>query len=376
MKLDNKTTHECFKYLLLFILEWFIKCVMMRYDQVRHDMPHFEVFVQTDDRSLVPASPLLADAVREDMTDSRNQIVEAFGEKTFPALSHESGISISEYFDSRKWTVPQSVVIEPGSDALVLRKILQNAKFRSISNEESFTGDHEQLMSPGGSPQRDLVVFHDWRDKYHREIQELVDGWGYKIDDDSLEAAAELKVTDLVVHELAHLAGALSVSQVVLEKIDGQYQLADRVTAGFTDAHDDIPALTVSDTADYYTGTALDESWAALNASRYVLAQKGYDNPKFLGVENRYYIGAPLRSADGQQFYCDLSGLHSGVAGMIVEKLDDTYPGILATMTSVADGHTSLPVAMNTVRSLIPADTFNLLKQPRHSAWLQLLVEN
>jgi hypothetical protein len=56
--------------------------------------------------------------------------------------------------------------------------------------------------------------------------------------------------------------------------VDGRYCLAGRVTGGFTHIHDDSPAQKIESESDYYSGPALDESWAAWNASRFVLEWK------------------------------------------------------------------------------------------------------
>lgn len=348
---------------------------MHLHNQVRQELPRFDVFVQSDDRALIPASPTLAEEVHGDIETSRANIVEAFGTDRLPAMSEHTATGVADYFGSRNWQLPQSVVINPTADALTLRSIMQKAKFPSKTDEEFFTGANGQLMSPGGSAQRDLVIFHDWRDKYRTEVRELVEGWGYDIDDDEVERVAELKIADFVVHELAHLAGGLSVSAVVLEKIDGKYHIADRATAGFTDVHDDIPAPAIDDAGDYYTGPALDESWAALQASRFILAQEGYDNLDNLEVEDRYSIGATIKCNEDQSMYYGVAGLHSSMAGMVIEMLDNKQPGIVTTMTAVAEGKVSLPTALSELRKVIPAATFDLLLQPKYSAWERLLEQ-
>ncbi len=342
-------------------------------DLIRQKLPKFEVYVQAEDRSLALASNILADDVRADLAQIRNHIIDAFGDQTIPDLCSDTARAVSSYFSAQNWTLPQSVMIDPSNDALLLRKIFKTAQFRSKSDEESFTGDNKEPISPGGSSAHDLVIFHDWRDKYRADVQEVVERWGYAIDEQSLARTVELKIADFTVHELSHLAGGLAVAAVAVEKADGKYCLADRVTGGFTDIHDDIPVPSFENKSGYYTGSALDESWAAWNASRFILTLNDYDCPPALEIADRYNIRATLKFNDGQELYHPVSGLHSGEAGMIIEKLDEIYPSTLSTMTEVADGKIDLRTGLDRLSVHIPADMMKLLSVPQFSAWQTLI---
>lgn len=109
--------------------------------------------------------------------------------------------------------MPQAVTINPSTDALALRSILQAAQFRSQGDEEFFSGSNGEPISPSGSSAHDIVIFHDYNEKYRADTQELVHSWDYPIDEQALARAVELKLADLTVHELAHVAG---VSQYLL----------------------------------------------------------------------------------------------------------------------------------------------------------------
>jgi hypothetical protein len=45
---------------------------------IRQELPQLEVFVQSDDRSLAPASDILADDVRYDLTRNRRSGIQLF----------------------------------------------------------------------------------------------------------------------------------------------------------------------------------------------------------------------------------------------------------------------------------------------------------
>ena len=142
--------------------------------------------------------------------------------------------------------------------------------------------------------------------------------------------------------------------------------------SGYTDIHDDIPAPALHDESDYYTGPALDESWAALNASNFVLAHQGFAGRAELPIGERYGVMATIKSDDGQEFDYSVSGLHSEDAGVIIEKLDEMYPGIIDTMSDVANNKTTLAVAMDTLRKILPPDILDLLNKPQYTAWQEL----
>lgn len=339
---------------------------------VRQELPAFDVYIQSEDRTLLPASDMLAQDVRADLGQTRDRIVAAFGSQSLPSLQTDTRDKVYDYFAKRAWSIPQSVVIDPDHDALELRDILLGAAFPSLGDQEFFTGANGQVLSPGGSVSLDAVIFHDLRAKYREDVSELISGWGYAIDDNALEHVAELKLADLVTHELSHLAGGLAVSAVVVGKTDGKYCMTDRVTAGFTDVRDDIPAPQFDEGTDYYSGPALDEAWAALNASRLVLALEGYDKPTDLDIEDRYNIGATLNSPDGAELYYTVSGLHSAEAGMILERLDEEYPGVITLMKDVADGRCQTPAAVDKLKSTFPTDVMRLLNVPQYSAWQDL----
>lgn len=344
----------------------------MNFENLRAELPPVGVYIQDEDRSLLPASQTLADDVRADLSQTRARMVEQFGQQSMPPMDAELQTDVAAYFSERRWSLPQSVVIDPVIDATTLRAVLHGAAFPSTSDEEFFTGLNGQTISPGGSPQRDIVIFHDWRSKYRQEIRELVTGWEYSITDESLESAAELKVADFVVHELSHLAGRLAVTAVVVEKIEGKYHLADRCMSGFTDIRDDIPAPELDDDSNYYTGPALDESWAALNASRFVLAHACAEDRNKLAIPDRYGVLASIKDEDGNSLDYSVAVLHSEDAGIIIEKLNELYPGVIVLMTDVANGVTDLTSVVDNLKTILPQDIIALLNKPQYSAWQDL----
>jgi len=248
---------------------------------------------------------------------------------------------------------------------------LQASKFRSTSDEAFFTGAGDAQISPGGAAQRDIVIFHDWKRKYARELQELVDSWEYRISIDEVAKVAELKCEEFAIHELAHLAGSLAVSSVAVEKVDGKYQLLDRGTAGFISIQQDIGEATLVDDSTYYAGPALDEGWAARNASEYTLASEGHRDRQKIPVADRYYVSGVIDTGNESMSY-GLAGMHSGEAGMIVDSLIEKQPDILTIMNATASGRHNTQTALRLIKSRIPARIFGLLMRPDYTAWQAL----
>jgi hypothetical protein len=346
---------------------------MLHENGIRNNLPLTEVWVQQPDRRLKPASPALTDAVLEDLATSRDRIIDAFGIK-IPPIEARTEQTIASYFQDNHWSLPAYVTIDPMTDANELRYILRSSRFRSKTDEEVFTGMNGQPISPGASPHHDIVLFHNWRDQYKSKINETVRSWGYSIDKDSLAEAAEIKMAEFVSHELLHLAGGLAISAVVVEDIEGTYCLADRSTAGFISIEEDVPEATLNYDSGRYDGAALDESWAALNASRIALELQGY-KAEDLEIADRYDIDANVITDTGEPDFCAVAGLHSEETGMIIEKLDQLYPGTIATMFDVANENLPLREALEKIRSAVPSKIMELLLRPHYSAWQALRAE-
>lgn len=177
---------------------------------------------------------------------------------------------------------------------------------------------------------------------------------------------------DLLVHELAHLAGGLAVSAVAVEALDGEYYLADRVMAGFTHIDDDILGPSINEDSGYYAGPVLEESWPALQSRRLLRAQDIYANSQEREIGQTYYIHAEIQGGPEPIIY-PVVGLHSDVAGVILEAIDAKYPGVISTMAEVVDGSTSLGSVRARLRDMLPPSTISLLNTPRYTAWQELL---
>jgi hypothetical protein len=343
---------------------------MLTPEIVRKDIPLLDVFVVGADQSLSPASQMLTEDITADLQVTRSRILDAFGVQDIPFLSQDLQFGIENYFSSRKWDLPKSVLIDPEDDAPALRQILQAAKFPSVHDQEFFTGMNGHTTSAGGCPQLDLVFFHDNHAQHRKTILDTVNGWGEKITEDSLYATTERHLSDLIVHELAHLAGGLAVTAITVEEVEGALQLTGKSTAGFIDIHDDVPLPTITAGDDYYTGPALDESWAAVNSSLFQLSILGCTREE-IPVDQRFGIVTEL-FVDGDQNYYPVSYLHSAQAGAAIEDLDQKYPGVMLAMTQAADKEISIPTAISTIKSLLPANVFKLLNTPTYAAWQKL----
>lgn len=158
----------------------------MSFELERHVLPKVNVYVQAADRSLQPASSMLQDDLRADLIATQARILDEFGAERLPGLEPETAETINAHFSSRNWSRPPSVVINPDKDAKGLRAILQQAQFPSSTDMEFFTGANGQAISPGGMAGHDIVIFHDWRDKYRKEINTRVTNWGFCKADDEL----------------------------------------------------------------------------------------------------------------------------------------------------------------------------------------------
>lgn len=142
----------------------------------RAELPHVEVLVQSSDRSLAPASTVLADDVIGDLATTRRLIINEFGENGLTSLPIDEVLEVGAYFSGKKWSLPEVVLIDPLTDALRLEELLRRSKFRSISDERFFTGSGGAVISPGGSAQRDLVILHNKYSEYRQEAKDLVTG--------------------------------------------------------------------------------------------------------------------------------------------------------------------------------------------------------
>jgi hypothetical protein len=350
---------------------------MLSSDIVRQEIPRFTVLTQEPGGILKPTSQMLADEVYGDLTCTQARVVEAFGAKDIPPLDTFIAESISQYFQERRWTIPKSVLINPERDGAELRSILQKSQFRSVADEEFFTGLNGKAMSSGASPQRDLVIFHDMPKRFAREVLETVRSWDYTIDNDELRKIVELCAAEYTIHELAHLAGGLAISAVVIEKneTDGAYCLTDRTSDGFTDVQDNIPSALLDEESGYYCGDALDEGWAAHHASSLVLKLQGYEDREKMEIENRYYIKGTVVDSQGDSSLEDVGALSSNEAGMILDKLDNQYPGIISIMTQVADRTMVQHEVLSIMRTMLPSNIMKLLLDPKYESW-QSLVKN
>lgn len=103
-----------------------------------------------------------------------------------------------------------------------------------------------------------------------------------------------------------------------------------------------------------------------------MLNLQGYDERSELPISTRYGVGATISKGMKSGYY-GVSGLHSGEAGMIIEKLDESYPGIIAEMTAVADGRVTLETALARLKTKIPEDLYELLQKPNYDAWQELV---
>ncbi len=335
----------------------------------RQTLPEMDVFVQGESLSLVSADDALADEVKASFAQTRDRILHEFGGNSLDVAS-ETLAQVHTFFHEREWSIPRPVVINPQKDAERLRNILSESHFRSPSDEEFFTGANDKPASPGCSVQYDLVIFHNWRDKYREEVRQQVASWGYSVADDELERIVELRVADFIIHELSHLAGHLAVSAVALIPTDKGYDLAENTTAGFTHIDDNVRAATLDTDSSYYSGPAMDEGWAAMQASRFILSIDGRSHLE-LPISERYLVPATIFKGEVVHSL-GVSGLHSGEAGVIMESMDKLYPGILAVMTKVANGEVGLKSALVQLRASLPDSMYSLLLEPTHEAWQRL----
>jgi hypothetical protein len=350
---------------------------MLSSEIVRQEIPRFTVLIQEPGGILKPTSQMLADEVYGDLMCTQARVVETFGAKDIPPLDTFLAESISQYFQERRWTIPKSVLINPERDSAELRSIFQKSQFRSVADEEVFTGLNGNVMSSGASPPRDLIIFHDMQKKFTREVLETVKSWSYTINEEELRKIVELRTAEYTLHELAHLAGGLAISAVVIEKneTNGAYYLTDRSSNGFTDVQDNIPSALLNEESGYYDGDALNEGWAAHHASSLVLKLQGYEDREKLEIENRYYIKGTVVDSQGDSSLEDVGALSSNEAGMILDKLDNQYPGIFGAMAQVADRTITLHEVLSTLRNILPSNIMQLLLDPKYESWQSLVKE-
>jgi hypothetical protein len=329
-----------------------------------------DVYVQ-EGGQLRQASADLAGAVTTDLTLTRERVLTSFGSRKPPGV--DVGF-VGDFFARRGWNIPASTVINPDTDAGALLRIFRSAKFPHPANEEFFAGANGSYISPGASPELDLVIFQDWRQKYRDRVTGLLARWGATATESAVDFAVAQHELDSTVHEFTHLAGGLACSAVVLERTGRRsYRFADRATAGFLRIEDAVPSPQLGD-AGYYSGPALDESFPAFVASEAVLAFQG-SGPRdsFPLSKTRYQTRTHFVTRKGQEVFRGVGGLHSGQTGVAMELIDAAHPGTLAAMHSVADGRLPLAGFHAGLRERVGEDTRQLLLAPDSRAWDALL---
>jgi hypothetical protein len=343
---------------------------MLQRDIFRAERTPVTVWVTSADRATVaPASQALANDVYADLIEKRAALLATFGTLVIPGVPPRYANVLSKSFSSLGVCVAPVIVIDPLKDTKKVAEIL-NSGFVSEQEVVFFAGNTKTPASPGTSTIHDVVVLHDWRRRYAREITEVVGSWGggYRISEEDLSTAVGKCMVDCAAHELAHSMPGAANSIIIERNHDTVpvYRISELRLAGYT--HETTQQNVVTELpplgreADYYVGPAISEGIAASHSAGVVqeLNREG---------TGRYAEYATVTYPDGSQAEVVVSHIHSDLAGRIYDKLIQKVPEVGKLAAKYNTCEISERDFIAGIQRVLPTQLAQAALAPTYSAW-------
>ena len=338
----------------------------------REEIPYdLDIYVVAHDGiHLEPAEDELTEDIRGSLRTQRNQLLTLFGTNEVPGLATDQAEKIAKHFEEFGTSISRFVVIDPVVDQPKVREILSNG-FLGDPYINFFAGTQEEV-SPGLSQLHDLVIFHDWRERYRKIDLESIAQNGRAPRDVDLDELLRLHILDLVTHEAAHTAIGNAVRGVVIEKVNGRYALSYKSTFDFEplkSMYDHPAVIEQMKEGDYYNGELLCEGMAARHSVEMICERFDPDSYDYVTGTLLY---ADVRLPNGTIGWLSCGQIQSADAYIGLQGMFDAIPGFREIARQAELGVVTAKEFNLFQKEHIPPEVRALMYTPSNSAWQEI----
>jgi hypothetical protein len=343
-----------------------------------------------DGTSITPASPGLTADLNADLDNKRQRMLSQFGVDRPDFLPPEHDRAIAQHFGEKGHTIAPICMVDPKTDAQEIRRIYMGG-FSAPDSADILAGTASTEASPAGSRTLDVVVLHDWRQRYRERVTDYLGERHWKMSDAEVDRMVSLRGVDLVAHEEGHLTPGQQPELVLKKDSESPagYSLTHHSALAFRDPDGIFPASLLPEHGDeHFNGAAFDEGIAARHSAEVVSSLTDFvpkaetANPErnFL-VYGRARAGIPVwvpgkgtvempGPRRSPAWIC--LGVHSMVAGAALNGLVEKVPQVGMALEAYESGRTDYPGFIETAKEHLPLNILRLGHAPTSRAWDEL----